>query len=431
MVNGYTIKREFLIKLSKYYNTYMIKKIMDRISTNMSLKRKSIEGLIKLPASISNVNLNNYLDYQSEDETLMRFMDILKTKLAHCDLSAFYERVETVEFENGDSSFQEEIKKETGASFDGLYLRAKNKVIIFPLLEKDSQKVEDIKTHELLHMASTRKGRYLSLCGFSRHDYATRVSFGVGLNEGYTEYLNVKYFAQDISNSYFKLKEIAGKIGEIIGPKKMEMFYFSNNINGLINELEKYTSRDKAIEVIKKMDMAYKSTTATEKSDQDEQLFKEIRVDVANIALEKYKQQYNSNKLSIANFKNKVYDLELFINEVAVFFYRKERDDNRPPDQVYFSIESLRLRLICAISFQEYIDNINNYYNSLQGNISFGYEPWTDSNGKTTKDYITKKNKEFISEEYKKTKKLESSPILEGDSKKENTTIDNSSAKRS
>ena len=422
MTNSYTIKREFLIKLLKYYDIYMIRKIVDRISTNMSLKQKSIEGLIKLPPSISSLNLNNYLEYKSEDKTLMRFIDTLQTKLAHCDLSAFYERIQTLEIENGDSDLQEKLRKETGLSFAGIYKHEENKVVMFPFIEKDSQKLEDTKTHELIHMASSRNGKYLEFSGFARRDYATGITFGIGLNEGYTEYLNVKYFAKKARNSYLEFREMAGKIGQIIGKKKMEQFYFSNNTDGLISELEKYTSRDKIIELIKKMDTIYQLPDTKEARNQKDKLIDEARIDVANIALEKYKQQYNSNKMPERGFKNAVYDLELFINGVEPILYQNEPDNNRPPDKVYLSIESLKARPIGEISYQDYTDNINNYYDSLQGNIGFTYEPWTDRNGKKTIDYLHEKNEESKKRTSKIDSQTEMTQMFEEVSKKENAT---------
>ena len=421
MVDRYTVKREFLIKLLKYYDNYMIRKIVNRMSTNMTLKQKSIEGLIKLPPSISSLNLNDYLEYKSEDETIMRFMHTLQTKLAHCDLSAFYERIQTLEIEEGDLDLREKLRKKTGIICNGFYNHYRNKMILFSFLEKDKKKVEDTKTHELLHMASSRNGRNLEVCGFERIDYATGLTFGTGLNEGYTEYLNVKYFARNVRNSYSNLREITGKIGRIIGQKKMEQFYFSNDTGGLINELEKYASRDKIIEIIKKMDMVCRPAKTKEIISENTKLLNELRVDVANIALEKYKQQYNSNKIPEAGFKNAVYDLELFINGVEPIFYPNEKDNNGPPDKIYLSTEFLKKSPIGEISYQEYIDNINNYYDSLQGKIGFTYEKWTDRNGKKTIDYLNEKNEEYVKSISKKTKQIEMTQMFEEESKKEIT----------
>lgn len=102
MNDNYFIKRDVLLKLKKYNNIRMLRKIVDSLSDNMSLKRKSLEGLISLSDPTIKVNLNNYLDYDSDDKTIILFINKLKEYFSHCDLSSFYERIKTLEIKEKD-----------------------------------------------------------------------------------------------------------------------------------------------------------------------------------------------------------------------------------------------------------------------------------------------------------------------------------------
>ena len=105
--------------------------------------------------------------------------------------------------------------------------------------------------HELLHSASS---------DFSYDSSGFRVSlkeggeFGEGLNEGYTELLNNRFFNTS-STSYTYLQKLAELI-ELFYENKEDMVedYFNADIFGLIGELLKSMSLEEAIDIIVDMD---------------------------------------------------------------------------------------------------------------------------------------------------------------------------------
>ena len=109
---------------------------------------------------------------------------------------------------------------------NGIYDPAKNIVTIFDRKRKEPateiiKEREDNASHELLHMATTYKKGPIILMGFQQ-SIGKKNIIGKGLNEGYTERLNVKYFShRKVSNSYPYLQLISEGIENIVGSKKI------------------------------------------------------------------------------------------------------------------------------------------------------------------------------------------------------------------
>ena len=105
--------------------------------------------------------------------------------------------------------------------------------------------------HELLHAASTDFSYNVS--GFNIY-LECGESLGRGLNEGYTELLNRRFFDKK-SKSYIKLQKLA-KLIELFYENKDDMVtnYFNADIFGLIGELLKSMSLEEAIDIIVDMD---------------------------------------------------------------------------------------------------------------------------------------------------------------------------------
>lgn len=112
--------------------------------------------------------------------------------------------------------------------------------------------------HELLHLCTTRFDDKKTIrLGIQINNFV------VGLNEGYTELLTKRYFNNYANNSdvdvYPHFIWIAEMLEKIIGEDKMEEYYFSSNIEGLITELEKYISREKVYDFIEDTDLLFYS----------------------------------------------------------------------------------------------------------------------------------------------------------------------------
>lgn len=105
--------------------------------------------------------------------------------------------------------------------------------------------------HELLHAASSDFTYNVS--GFNIY-LESGESLGKGLNEGYTELLNKRFFDKK-SKSYIRLQKLAELI-ELFYENKEDMVtdYFNADIFGLIGELLKSMTLEEAIDIIVDID---------------------------------------------------------------------------------------------------------------------------------------------------------------------------------
>lgn len=194
MIDAYTITRNLIMKLSRYYSITKLRQIYYGLPKRFDVKRRTIRGFIKMPNFQKDLNLNNYLDFESEDETVKHFVEVLNKEFSHCNLSSFYERIKDLKIAYVDLEKQEKLSEQIRKRPSGKYKVRDNKITIETTSNASSKEIEDIKTHELLHMASSGYKEYLQLCGFGRADAIMNIELGRCLTEGYTEYLNMKYF---------------------------------------------------------------------------------------------------------------------------------------------------------------------------------------------------------------------------------------------
>lgn len=111
--------------------------------------------------------------------------------------------------------------------------------------------------HELLHVASSfyDEVRKEVQCGFSQAEEDECAEIGIGLNEGYTEYLTFQIFGEDKNSRYENLVNIA-KLLELFfdDPKEMEKFYFGHDLPGFIHYMESFIPYDRMISIILSLD---------------------------------------------------------------------------------------------------------------------------------------------------------------------------------
>lgn len=110
--------------------------------------------------------------------------------------------------------------------------------------------------HELLHAASSKykNGKYYS--GFYQVDIKENFEIGLGLNEGYTTFLDERYFIDKSGEkkSYGMEKRFAELVERIIGKEKMEEMYFKADLQSLIEELKQYDCEENIIAFLKSID---------------------------------------------------------------------------------------------------------------------------------------------------------------------------------
>lgn len=196
---------------------------------------------------------------------LENFERILTENLSHCNPAAFYQNIETLKFKLK-NDLSDIILRLTNIGLNGIYNEVENQIKIYEQKVKTKKDIpefiklrnEDTINHELLHMSSRKKQKEIICCGF--HVNSPKFSFGYGLNEGYTENLNFKYFSDMIAvKSYPKEMILAAGIERIIGKERMEKLYFDADVTGLIAELEKYTTRENVISMLYQIDLLSES----------------------------------------------------------------------------------------------------------------------------------------------------------------------------
>ena len=173
------------------------------------------------------------------------FISKLNKNLKDCNFENFCNNVKNVKI-------QEKYSKTKGFLKYASYFTKSNRIALY------NKNFENHLSHELLHMASTKKiNNKLILCGFCIIDFKKLKKYGIFLNEGYTEYLNSIYF--NTGGTYTTQIGFIKMLEKIIGEKIMQQMYFNSDLKGLINELEKYkNSKEEVLEFIINTDIIHK-----------------------------------------------------------------------------------------------------------------------------------------------------------------------------
>lgn len=121
----------------------------------------------------------------------------------------------------------------------GKYYIKRNKIIILNSFKEESL------SHELLHMASSiYDPRYnIAFCGFQQINFNKKETVGKGLNEGYTDLLNKRYFndrTKYSSYAYDLCMFFSEKLEQIVEKDKMEQFYLNADLFGLFKYLNNF-----------------------------------------------------------------------------------------------------------------------------------------------------------------------------------------------
>ena len=124
--------------------------------------------------------------------------------------------------------------------------------------------------HELFHMSSSIiehnmifSGFYQSFRNYSDFSKPKYKSFkiGYGLDEGYTELLTQRYFGDIVniqSQAYEVGKYFSQMLEIVVGKERMEKFYFSADLYGLVKELEQYQTEESILKFLKSLDFIVK-----------------------------------------------------------------------------------------------------------------------------------------------------------------------------
>lgn len=168
-------------------------------------------------------------------EKIEKFRKVLEENFDVKDLNNFYYNIEWVKIK------EKNVESETS---NGTYNQDTNKMIIY------KNKLKTTIFHELFHLSSRDTTLKNFMGGFliSIDKYV----LGLGLDEGYTELLAIRYFSYDnYKNLNFISNPVESRVAlnleKIVGMKKMQSLYLNANLVDLIKELEEYYT-DKEIE---------------------------------------------------------------------------------------------------------------------------------------------------------------------------------------
>lgn len=115
--------------------------------------------------------------------------------------------------------------------------------------------------HEVFHLASSVVTKKCIYSGFQQLDRTNGTLIGIGLNEGYTNLLDKRYFgdyvpekSDDLKYTYIITTTIASLLEKFVGQENMETWYFTADLESLVNYLSNYVSRDDCIAFLMAMD---------------------------------------------------------------------------------------------------------------------------------------------------------------------------------
>lgn len=317
----------------------IIKKLFTTIPPKAKLKRESKKGtIIKIPPEITQgkYDISKYINYGDFNKTIYDFYTILEENFSHCNLSAFYTNLRTLKVKVRNYNILDLVSMRLFETLDtGSYNTKKNKLT---LIDEGGEEVRSIICHELLHMASTIETEHTAFVGFGQENKKTKKTIGMALNEGYTEYLNQKYFNSVLQSGYENEIGIAERLEFIIGKDKMQELYFSANLNGLIDELSKYTTEENAISIIQDLD---KVMSSKEKEESKRLRYSKIRNSIAKIYIEQQRQLLDEGKISEEEFfKRKIMYGNVYIAqnipipEGTIFHHEGDKIEIIRPDDI-------------------------------------------------------------------------------------------------
>lgn len=185
-------------------------------------------------------------------EKLEYFIKTIKEQLPYVDLTFMNNNLEDLKIAEYDKR---------GFKLDGIvkgsageYSARRN---IVKLLKNEE---EYALSHELLHMSSSFNQGQTLYSGFSQDRPKTKFTIGNGLNEGFTAYLDSKLFGTN--EAYFYMQPYIQALIQIVGEENLTKYYFSADLNGLIQHLSTYVKEsyiykfiantDKILDIVKK-----------------------------------------------------------------------------------------------------------------------------------------------------------------------------------
>lgn len=227
-------------------------------------KNKKLQEIqyIALPPELTSyyrrIDFREIASYKFGEE-ISRFAQLMVDKFPSNNLIMLYNNINELKIKTFNASTNKKIQQ-----FKNFILKRGNDAVsvasyssLFNRISIPEINGEVFLPHELFHMATSYMDENVIFSGFEQRNINTLQNIGVGINEGYTEFMVSKYYGEDYVSksaiSYIILCQIVKSIENIIGQK----LYLNANLNGLVNELSLYVEWEMVLKFISAMDYFY------------------------------------------------------------------------------------------------------------------------------------------------------------------------------
>lgn len=271
------------------------------------------------------IKVYEYGPFKTDDKVLQEMIDAfaitLETNVLEENLILFHNNISTLTVTDKGIFLKKILGLFKDSTDVGLYYFKDNMISVLPLRGKnvlsrcmgvDTEEYIMNLYHELLHMASTIIDGNMIFSGFCQ---IGEINIGVAIDEAYTEILLHRYFgSNDEYLSYDYEVAIITLIEAIVGQNKMTSLYFNANLYDLVQELEKYNTKENILMFLDNLDSVYVLRDYTKKYRKDIIYYHN---EIAKFLVDTY-----LNKLKFGSDKNPGYDYKLdrFLNSVHIAF---------------------------------------------------------------------------------------------------------------
>ena len=135
---------------------------------------------------------------------------------------------------------------------------------------------DDTIYHELLHLSCNNRKNDNNIIGFDHHTIKDKyiLSFGVGLNEIYTEILTNRLFGKEINESTSKTIKLVLLLEQLL--EDLPSLYLNSDLYELVIKLSKYTSINESLDFIYNIDRLFEIEMKNNIRKQDKEKYNEI-----------------------------------------------------------------------------------------------------------------------------------------------------------
>lgn len=252
-----------------------------------------------------NLDIYKYLKYGRLDDIIESFNNTFEQRIGKERKKFFNTHIKHLKIKQVPGPCTISKKSTTGT-----YMPQKNTITIYGKLN-DCLEVSERLMHELLHMSSNKANGLVDGLTISTKKNKLYGTTGSGLNEGYTELLNSRYFAmQEYYSGYRKEMVLAAGLEKLVGKDIMLDSYFKYTLFDLLIELNKYTESEKySLDIINRIDNIYRAEDIKEK----EKIYVDVKKDIVGLHRKKLIEDFTSNKIDLEEFtKRNLFDIELY-----------------------------------------------------------------------------------------------------------------------